>query len=264
MDKPYFAIPDVAVLPLHFPIPGMGFLPVNAFVIKSKEPVLVDTGAAGESDAFMKALESIIDPRDLRWIWLTHDDSDHVGNMQRVLGAAPRARLAANALAIMRMSASWQVPMDRVYWLNPGDSIAVGDRKLTAVRPPLFDNPSSIGVYDDRSQSLFSVDCFGGIVQRLAQDAADIEAEELTRGMIAWSTADTPWVHLVEPGKFKGTVDAIRRMSPKTILSSHLAPARGKTEGFLEMLATLPASPPFIPPDESVLLQLMAGLRGAR
>jgi hypothetical protein len=28
----------------HFPIPGMGFLPVNAFVIKAREPVLIDTG----------------------------------------------------------------------------------------------------------------------------------------------------------------------------------------------------------------------------
>jgi len=28
-------MPDIEVLPAHFPIPGMGFLPVNAFVIKA-------------------------------------------------------------------------------------------------------------------------------------------------------------------------------------------------------------------------------------
>ena len=43
----------------------MGFLPVNAFVIKTEEPVLVDTGMGIEGKEFMRALESIIDPLDL-------------------------------------------------------------------------------------------------------------------------------------------------------------------------------------------------------
>ena len=147
MDKAFEAVPDIAVLPAHFPIPGMGFLPVNAFVIKAKEPVLVDAGMGIESDDFMGALESIIDPKDLRWVWITHDDADHIGSIQRVLKAAPQTRLVAYSLAVLRMSTAWTIPMDRVYWLNPGDSIRVGDRNLTAVRPPLFDNPTTIGIY---------------------------------------------------------------------------------------------------------------------
>jgi glyoxylase-like metal-dependent hydrolase (beta-lactamase superfamily II) len=98
MDKPYQAMPDVEVLPAHFPIPGMGFLAVNAFVIKSEKPVLVDTGMGLESEAFMEALESIIRPQDLRWVWLPHDDADHTGKIQRVLEAAPGARLAAKMI----------------------------------------------------------------------------------------------------------------------------------------------------------------------
>lgn len=41
MDKPHQTMPDIEVLPSYFPIPGMGFLPVNAFVIKAREPVKV-------------------------------------------------------------------------------------------------------------------------------------------------------------------------------------------------------------------------------
>jgi len=44
MEKPYQVTSDIEILPAHFPIPGMGFLAVNAFVIKAGEPVLVDTG----------------------------------------------------------------------------------------------------------------------------------------------------------------------------------------------------------------------------
>jgi glyoxylase-like metal-dependent hydrolase (beta-lactamase superfamily II) len=91
MDKPRQVTPDITVLPAHFPIPGAGFLPVNGFVIKAKEPVLVDAGMGMEGEEFMKALKSVIDPRNLKWVWITHDDADHTGNIQKVLEAAPGA-----------------------------------------------------------------------------------------------------------------------------------------------------------------------------
>ncbi|MGD9975325.1 MAG: hypothetical protein AB7S77_19870, partial [Desulfatirhabdiaceae bacterium] len=70
MDKPYQATPDIVVLPAHFSVPGAGFLPINSFVIKAKEPVLVDAGMGIDSEEFMKALQSVIDPRKLKWVWL--------------------------------------------------------------------------------------------------------------------------------------------------------------------------------------------------
>jgi flavorubredoxin len=258
MDKPYQAMPDIEVLPAHFPIPTMGFLAVNAFVIKAKEPVLVDTGMGIESEEFMKALESIIDPQDLRWVWLTHDDADHTGNIEKILEAAPSARLAANSLAVLRMSTAWQVPMDRVYWLNSGDSISVGDRELTAVRPPLFDNPTTIGIYDNKSEAFFSADCFGAIIPSPAQNADDVPEGDLAQGMISWACADSPWVHMVEPSEFIKALDRIRQIGPKMIFSAHLPPARGKTEQLLGLLAEVPTSPPFVAPTQTALEQILA------
>jgi flavorubredoxin len=258
MDKPYQGMPDIEVLPAHFPIPGMGFLAVNAFVIKAKEPVLVDTGMGIDSGEFMKALESIIDPHDLKWVWLTHDDADHTGNIQKVLEAAPSARLAANSLAVLRMSTAWPVPMHRVYWLNSGDSIRVGDRKLTAVRPPMFDNPTTIGIYDNKSEAFFSADCFGAIIPSPARNADDLTEADLAQGMISWESADSPWVHMVEPGVFRKALDRVRQIAPKMIFSAHLPPARGKAEQLLELLATVPTSTPFVTPNQSALEQILA------
>ena len=257
MDKAYQVMPDLWVLPSHFPIPGMGFLAVNAFVIKGEEPVLVDTGMGVEPEEFMKALESIIDPQDLRWVWLTHDDADHTGNLRKVLEAAPRARLAANSLAVLRMSTAWSVPMNRVYWLNFGEGIETGDRKLTAVRPPIFDNPTTIGVYDNKSEAFFSADFFGAIIPQPAQNADDILEEILVQGMINWASGDNPWVHMLEPGTFIKALDKIRRIGPKMIFSAHLPPAQGKIERFLETLAKLPASTPFVTPDQAALVQIL-------
>jgi len=241
MDKPYQAMPGIDVLPAHFPVPGAGYLPVNAFVIRAQEPVLVDTGMGMDSEEFMRALRSVIDPRDLKWVWLTHDDADHTGNLQKVLEEAPNARLAAYSLAVMRMSSAWPVPMDRVVWLNPGDSISAGDRKLTAVRPPLYDNPTTIGIYDDRSEVFFSADCFGAIIPSPAQSVDDVAEEVLRQGMAGWAS-----------------LDSVRRLSPKMIFSAHLPPAAGKTEQFLELLAMVPLSTPAAAPNQEALEQILA------
>jgi len=263
MDKPYQATKEIDVLPTHHPIPGEGLLPINAFVIKSTEPVLVDTGIGKDNEEFMNALESVIDPQDLKWIWLTHDDQDHTGSIQKVLEEASNARLIANAVAVLRMGTAWQVPMNRVYFLNPGESIMVGDRKLTAVRPPMFDNPSTIGIYDNKSETFFSVDFFGAILPSIeAQDTDNVKKEELFHGMITWAKADTPWLHSVDPDKFSQGLDKIRQMNPKLILSSHLPPARRKTEQFLKILADIPASEPWVAPNQVALEQMLAQMRG--
>jgi glyoxylase-like metal-dependent hydrolase (beta-lactamase superfamily II) len=258
MEKPYQLMQDVEILPSFFQIPGMGFLAVNAFVIKASEPVLVDTGMGIDSPEFMKSLESIIDPKDLRWIWLTHDDADHTGNMEKILEAAPNARLAANSLAVLRSSTSWPVPMDRVYWLNPGDRINAGDHELVAVRPPIFDNPTTIGVYDKKSKAFFSADFFGAIIPSPAKDIQDLAETDLAQGMISWASADSPWIHLVESGKFSKELDKIRQIDPKRIFSAHLPPAFGKTEQLLEILENLPVSTPFVTPDQTALEQILA------
>lgn len=258
MDKPYQVMPDIEVLPAHFTVPGAGYLPVNAFVIKATEPVLVDTGMGRESEVFMEALQSVIDLRDLKWVWLTHDDADHTGSLEKILTVAPNARLAANSLAVLRMSTAWPVPMDRVYWLNSGDSLHVGDRTLTAMRPPLFDNPTTIGMYDDKSGAFFSADCFGAIIPSPARSTDDVAESDLAQGIVGWASMDNPWIHLVKPSDFNLALQAIRQLAPKAILSAHLPTAKSNAGQLLDLLAKVPSATPAIAPDQTALQQILA------
>jgi flavorubredoxin len=68
MITTYKAAPDIDVLTTNFPIPGLGQLAINSFVLHGDVPVLVDTGPVVERESFMTALKSIIDPADLPWI----------------------------------------------------------------------------------------------------------------------------------------------------------------------------------------------------
>jgi hypothetical protein len=96
------------------------------------------------------ALWNQIDPADLRWIYLTHPDRDHTGSLMEILEAAPQAQLVTTFLGMGILSMEYAIPPQRVFLLNPGQSLDVGDRRLTCFRPPLYDSPATTGFYDDQ------------------------------------------------------------------------------------------------------------------
>lgn len=254
----YMAAPDIDVITSSFPIPGFGFVPINAFVIKGSEPILVDTGSVIQSAQFMPALRSIIDPADLKWIWLTHTDLDHIGSLHQLLDENPRLRVITTFLGVGIMSLSAPLPMDRVTLVNPGASITVGDRTLTGIRPPAFDNPSTTGFYDNKSGAFFSSDCFGALLADPPQNAAELSEKDLREGQILWATVDSPWLHKADERALANELQAIRRMGPRMILSSHLPAAAGDmTDRLLASLADVPSAQPFVGPDQAALEQML-------
>ena len=259
MVTSYTAAADVEVLTSNFPIPGFGFVPINAFVIKGPEPILVDTGAVVESGDFMTALRRVIDPSELRWIWLTHTDHDHTGSLMQLLEENPKIRVITTFLGvgILNLTRS-PLPMDRVHLLNPGQKLSINGRTLAAFKPPVFDNPSTTGFYDERSDILFSSDCFGALLPDVPRSAADIPEQTLRESQIAWATIDSPWLAKVDRGALERELDTIRMMAPKMILSSHLpaAPA-SMTEKLLGSLAAAPGAQPFVGPDQAALEMML-------
>jgi hypothetical protein len=260
MEAPYKVTEDIYQLPTFFPIPTLGVVPVNAFLLQAREPVLIDTGLIPESDDFMAALRTIIDPADLRWLWLTHPDADHIGSIHRLLEEAPRLRVITTFLSVGIMSLSRPLPQERVYLLNPGQSIDVGDRSLTAVKPPTFDNPATTGLFDARSGAFFSSDCFGAVLAEPAQEAGEIAPADLSQGQLLWGAVDVPWIHKVDRSRFAGELAALHQMAPELILSSHLPPARRLIEPMLGTLARLPDAPHFVGPDQAAMEEMMAEL----
>lgn len=261
MDAPYQAAPDVHVLPTNLALPGLGVLPVNAYVLLAEEPVLIDAGIGVDGDEFIDALASIIDPSALRWVWLTHDDADHTGSIQRVFELAHHARLATHAFSALRMATWWPVPLDRVHAIRVGDRLPVGDRTLRAVPPPLYDNPMSTGLLDEATGALFSVDSFGALLPEATQDAAEVPQDALAGGMSAWATADSPWAHLLDRQRFAEVLDGVRALQPTRIFSSHLPAASGTSlERFLQVLESVPDAEPALAPNHEEFAQMLAAM----
>lgn len=253
---------DITVLADAAEVPGLGHLPVNAFVLHSAQPVLIDTGMPGSSAEFLEALWSAVDPADLRWIWLTHPDRDHTGALMEVLLAAPQARLVTTFLGMGILSIEYAIAPDRVYLLNPGQSLNVGDRSLQAFRPPLYDSPATTGFVDNRTGALFSSDCFGaplaGHALALSDDIADLPAADLIAAQQLWATVDSPWINVVDRTAYAASLSALAALGLDLVLSTHLPPARNRSDSLLNVLADAPDLPAFTGPDQLALEAMLA------
>ena len=194
MLEPIAAGPDTEAFVAYLPVPGLGVLPANAFLIRAAEPVLVDTGVVSLREAFMATLASRIDLDDLRWIWLTHADPDHIGSLYALLDAAPKARVVTTYLGMGKIGLTRPLPMDRVYLLNPGQHLDVGDRRLLGWKPPFYDAPETTGAFDEKTRSLFSSDCFGAVMVEPCESAALIDDIALRDGLVTWTSVDAPWL----------------------------------------------------------------------
>jgi flavorubredoxin len=209
----------------------------------------------------MNALRSIIDPHDLRWIWLTHTDFDHIGSLHQLLADNPKLRIMTSFLSVGILSLSMPLPMDRVRIVNPGESVTLSDRTLHALRPPAFDNPSTTGFYDNKSGVLFSSDCFGALMQKTAQNAGDLSEEDLRNGQLFWATLDAPWLHKTDGQVLARELKTIRDIAPSMILSSHLPAANGNmTEKLLGAISEAPSAKPFAPLSQAALEQMFAAV----
>lgn len=94
---------DAEVMSTFYPVPGLGLVPINLFLLRAGEPVLVDTGPIYLREQVLAALEALIDLDDLRWIYLTHTDPDHVGCLRDVLARAPRARVVTTFVGLGKL-----------------------------------------------------------------------------------------------------------------------------------------------------------------
>jgi len=161
------------------------------------------------------------------------------------------------------MSTERPLPMDRLYLINAGQTLDVGDRTLTAFRPPLFDNPSTVGFFDPVSRTCVSSDCFGAPLPSadLAEgnDVREVPPDDLRSAQLLWATVDSPWVAGVDRALFAASLAPLRAMDPSVVLSTHLPPASGAMPGLLDMLAAAPDAAPFVGPDQAMLEQLLAG-----
>jgi flavorubredoxin len=246
--KPYQVATDTFVVPWFLEAPPVGYFCMNSLVIRGAEPVIVDTGSPANRAAWLEAVWSLVDPDDVRWVFLSHDDRDHAGNLLPVLTACPNATLLTTWFSIGRMAEEWMTPLDRCRFVNEGDRIDVGDRTLTALRPPLFDNPTTRGLFDQRTGVLWGVDTFALPVPAPITDVDELDDDTYREGQSFGARLVAPWHQWLDVEKFRSHVETTASLPITAIASCHAPAIRGpRIASAFDTLRAVPGGDPWMP-----------------
>ena len=221
--RPQRIADDTWLIPNLVPSGPGAYLYVNSMVILAEEPVVVDTGAPLHREQWLDAVSAVVDPEDVRWVFLSHDDGDHIGNMADFLDRAPNATVVANFFSTERAALEPEraLPLDRMVWLEEGSSFDAGDRRLHLFRPPIFDGPTTRGLYDERTGVMWAVDSFAAFTTGAVYDAADLPPDMYDETFRLLNSMVSPWHQWLSPDVYARHVDEVEAIGPTTVASAH-------------------------------------------
>jgi flavorubredoxin len=260
-------VPPARIAPdtwlIHSLQPTLGqplFVYMNSLVILGSEPMIVDTGTIANRDQWLKDVFTLVEPEDVRWIFLSHDDIDHTGNLDQTLSACPNAQLVCNWAMVERHTNCFDFPLPRCRWVTDGETLDIGDRTLLAVRPPVFDSPTTRGLFDPTTGVYWAVDTFATPLPDPQLGVADLDPEFWDFGLAMFALgAVSPWLAMVDETKYGHHVDKVQSLDITTIACCHSPVIEGPfIDRAFARVRQLPSLAPVALPDQSVLDQIVA------
>ncbi len=220
---------------------------MNSMVIRAAEPLIVDTGMVTDRVSWFEDVFSLVPPDEVRWIYISHTDSDHAGNLVEALERCPNASVITSRPESFRTSAAFGIPATRIRMVDDGETFDVGDRKLRAIRPPVYDSPYTRGLFDPTTRVYYASDAFcapmpTGLVDRVGEIPAPMWAEGMAR-FHHYSLC--PWVAMVDQARFQTEVDKLAGLGIEVIAGAHTPVICGAhVARAFEQLARLPSTVP--------------------
>ncbi len=194
---------------------------LNAMVIRGSEPIIVDTGVPALREQYLADMWSIVDPDDVRWVFLSHDDVDHYGNLGPIMEACPNATLLTSWFQWERLGNLPDIAPNRMRWLEPDDTFEANGRTYATVRPPLFDSPTTRGLLDSATGVYWASDCFATNVPHALTDVSELAEDEWIGACYLNAQLISPWLSMVDKSIYRSVVDRVATMGITTIASCH-------------------------------------------
>jgi flavorubredoxin len=198
------------------------YLSVNSLLVRGDEPIIIDTGAPIHRRRWLEEVFSLVEPEDVRWVFLSHDDGDHTGSLMDVLDLCPSATLVTNFFAVERLALEKPtIPLQRMRWLEPGDSLDIGDRRMRLVLPPIFDGPTTRGLYDERTDVMWAVDSFAALLPGAVHFREDVPQDLYDETFPLFNSLVSPWHQFLDPVRYGRHVDSVAALRPNVVATAH-------------------------------------------
>ena len=219
--------PDTWLVPTFAASPTGGYFGAHSLVIRGREPVIVDTGCTFVRDAWLEQAFSVVDPADVRWIFVSHDDHDHIGNLEVVLDRCPNATLLVNFAIVGRLALDIELPLERMRWVDPATRSTSATARCASSGRRRSTRPRPRGVYDTTTRLLWGADAFGALTQGEVYDATDVPADLYEPSFAALNTWNTPWLEWTDRDRFSAHVQETAALDLDVVAGAHGPVLRG-------------------------------------
>ena len=106
-------------------------------------------------------------------------------------------------------------------WLEPADSFDAGDRMLRLFKPPIFDGPTTRGLYDPKTGAMWIVDSFPCFTPGLRITCRISHVTSSTQNLPAFSSLVSPWHTWLDPEAYRRHVDDVEALGVLSVASAH-------------------------------------------
>ena len=254
---------DTWLIPNLAPAGPDAFIPANSMLIRGAEPVIVDTGAPAHREHWLEQVFELVDPADVRWVFLSHDDGDHIGNLHEVLELCRNATLVTNFFTNARVCARGPGAAPA----RPHD-LAGARRRPRRRRPPAAAlPPADLRRADDAwpPRRAHRRALGGGLVR--GRDAGAVHAvEDLPPAMYdetfaLFNSLVSPWHQWLDRDVYRQHADSVQALAPRVVASAHGPVLTGGAIGdAFDRVRAMAGAPIVAPPGQPALDEILASL----
>lgn len=207
-----------------------------AMVLMAREPMILDTLAIAHRDLFFEDAFNIVEPEEVRGVFLSHEDRDQSGSIMQVLARCPKAKLVTNFLGLGKLHEEFDFDPRRIHILNDGDRLDLGDRVVTAIRPPLYACSATTGIWDPKCEVYHGADCFGVVTNEIPHHTVEMTPSEFEEGSFFMNRANHIWFEHVKPEANAEAAEKIKKLGARMLVSGHGPVQRRDVDRMCDMI----------------------------
>lgn len=213
---------------------------VNVYVLLNDDhPILIDCGSHLHNASIMADMDEVLDGRVPEYIFLTHSELPHAGNIASVAQKWPNIKVIVSNVMAPYIEILPVFPLRQINQVVPGYTIECPTRTLYFVDALLKDQPGSQWVYDSRTETLFTGDGFGYYTSdpQIEQFSDEIEGGVAAEQFVAYHKTAFHYLRWVKPNRFNADLDRMFANRPISVIAPiHGNAIRGDVPTHVERL----------------------------
>ena len=147
-------------------------------LLNDGRPLIFDAGSHLHTDPIMTGLKSLLGDMEPAYVFLTHTELPHTGNMSAIAKAWPNIEFVVSSGILPHVELPWWVKPESVQYGYPGTDEVFAGRRISFLDAMLKDQPGTHWMYDHQTETLFTADAFGYLFPMSADQQLDDDLED--------------------------------------------------------------------------------------